>query len=77
MRLTAKLGGFLGRKCDGEPGTKTPGSAFSGSTTSPASINSWLPSSSHILKTLRCPATPVVGKDQDWHRETAVSTLNR
>ena len=22
VRLTAKLGGFLGRKCDGEPGTK-------------------------------------------------------
>jgi PAS domain-containing protein len=44
------------------------GLAFSDWTTSLACISSWPPLSSHILKTLRCPATPVVGKDQAMTR---------
>ncbi len=64
VRLTAKLGGFLGRKCDGNLEQRPFGLAFSDSTTSQACISSWLPLSSHIPKTHPCPATQVVGKDQ-------------
>lgn len=77
VRLTAKLGGFLGRKCDGNLEQRPFGLAFSDSTTSQACISSWLPLSSHIPKTHPCSATQVVGKDQAHDgRPTGSHTTN-
>jgi len=77
VRLTAKLGGFLGRKWDANLEQMPFGLAFSDSTTSQACISSWLPLSSHIPKTHPCPSTQVVGKDQAHDGRTHASAPYR